>query len=199
MVARPLTARASQGAGRLAHTVTARAVDAAWPDAPAPLREAVRVVATPGVERLVRWLDDGLRIPGTGIRVGLDPIVGLILPGAGDAIGGAGALLLLVHAVRRRVPPVILARMLLHIALDALVGALPVVGDVFDVFFHSNRRNLRLIERYAADTGRRPGPLDYAIVTAAAAIAIAGVFAPFLLMWALLALGLGTLPWWNGL
>lgn len=100
-------------------------------------------------ERLVRLMDDGLRIPGTEIRLGLDAILGFLLPGVGDALGAVSTLSLFGLAVRRGVPYVVLLRMALNVAIDALVGAIPLLGDVFDVGFKANRRNLQLIERSA--------------------------------------------------
>jgi hypothetical protein len=105
-------------------------------------------------ERLVRLMDDGLRIPGTEIRLGLDAILGFLLPGVGDALGAVSALSLFGLAVRRGVPYVVLLRMALNVAIDALVGAIPLLGDVFDVGFKANRRNLQLIERSAAAPGK---------------------------------------------
>lgn len=104
-------------------------------------------------ERLVRLLDDGFRIPGTELRIGLDPILGLLLPGVGDAAGAVGTFSLFLLALRRGVPNVVLLRMAMNVALDALVGALPVLGDLFDFGFKANRRNLALIEQSAPSAG----------------------------------------------
>jgi hypothetical protein len=76
----------------------------------------------------------------------LDPLLGLVLPGAGDLIGSAIGLYLVVIAARRRVPPVVIARMLLNLAVDAGLGLVPVIGDLFDVVFKANAKNLRLLD-----------------------------------------------------
>jgi hypothetical protein len=98
-------------------------------------------------ERWVRLLDDGFRVPGTDYRIGLDGIVGLFLPAAGDALSAVSALSLFYLAYQRQVPYSVFARMLLNVALDALIGAVPVLGDLFDFVWKANRRNLVLIER----------------------------------------------------
>ena len=101
---------------------------------------------------LARLLDDLIRIPGTNIGIGLDPIIGLI-PGVGDVIGGLMSSYILMVAAQEGVPSSVLTRMLGNIALDSLVGIVPVVGDLFDVSVKSNRRNVDLLERYLAAPG----------------------------------------------
>lgn len=103
-----------------------------------------------GVSRargIARLLDDLIRIPGTKIGIGLDPIIGLI-PGLGDVIGGAMSGYILLVASREGVPTSVLVRMLGNIALDSLVGLVPVLGDLFDVGMKANRRNVDLLERH---------------------------------------------------
>ena len=96
---------------------------------------------------LARILDSAVRIPGTDIRFGLDPLLGLV-PGLGDVAGAGFASYLLIVAARLGVPRVVLARMLLNIGIDTVVGTVPVLGDVFDVGWKANTRNLALMERY---------------------------------------------------
>ena len=103
-----------------------------------------------GVSRartLARLLDDLIRIPGTKVGVGLDPVIGLI-PGVGDVIGGAMSGYILLVAAKEGVPTSVLTRMLGNIALDSLVGVIPLVGDLFDFGVKANRRNIDLLERY---------------------------------------------------
>jgi uncharacterized protein DUF4112 len=100
---------------------------------------------------LRRWsvlLDSAFRVPGTNLTFGLDPIIGLI-PGLGDLTSPLFAALLLVHAVRMRIPRVVQVRMLINAAIDLLVGLIPVLGDLFDFGWKANVRNLALLERYA--------------------------------------------------
>src|SRR5689334_14479749 len=115
-------------------------------------------------QRWVALLDDAVRIPGTSIRFGLDPILGALLPAAGDAVSAVGSLALLLLALKYRVPTSTLARMLLNVLLDTLLGAIPVVGDVFDVAWKANRRNLELLERYRNEGHTAPTLGDYLIV-----------------------------------
>ena len=96
---------------------------------------------------LARLLDDLIRIPGTRIGIGLDPLIGII-PGLGDVIGGAMSGYILLVAAREGAPASVLMRMLANVALDSLVGVVPVLGDLFDVGVKSNRRNIDLLERY---------------------------------------------------
>ncbi len=110
----------------------------------------------PGLERLrtlTRVLDDLVRIPGTRFRIGLDPVIGLV-PGGGDAVGAAISAYALLVAVRLGAPVSVLVRMGGNIALDALAGSVPVLGDLFDFGWKANRRNLRLLERYDLAPGR---------------------------------------------
>ena len=100
---------------------------------------------------MTRLLDDAITIPGTRIRFGLDGIIGMFLPGAGDALSAVGAGALLLLAIQRRVPTSVLVRMLVNIALDVVLGVFPVVGDLFDFAYKSNRKNLELL------TGEHPG------------------------------------------
>jgi hypothetical protein len=97
---------------------------------------------------LARVLDDLIRIPGTRIGIGLDPILNLI-PIAGDAAGTAMSAYLLVTAVRMQVPKRVMARMFVNISIDAIVGAVPVLGQAFDFFWKANSKNLTLLEKYS--------------------------------------------------
>jgi uncharacterized protein DUF4112 len=98
---------------------------------------------------LARLLDESLRIPGTQVRFGLDPILGLV-PGLGDVVTTGVAMLIVVDAARLGAPPAVLARMVGNIMADAALGAIPVAGDVLDVFARVNSRNLALLDRHLA-------------------------------------------------
>jgi hypothetical protein len=103
---------------------------------------------------LRKWsvlLDSAFRVPGTNLTFGLDPILGLI-PGLGDLTAPLFAALLLLHAVRLRIPRIVQLRMLINAAIDLAVGVIPFIGDLFDFGWKANVRNLALLERYA-----RPG------------------------------------------
>ena len=99
-----------------------------------------------------RLLDEAVPIPGTGQRMGLDPIVGLI-PVVGDFASAIVGFWLIVEAARFRLPGVVLARMLLNTTVDLVIGAIPLVGDLYDFVSRSNTRNLALFRRYALDPG----------------------------------------------
>ncbi len=104
------------------------------------------------LDRLRVWqrlLDEAFRIPGTRIRFGWDAIAGL-LPGAGDLVAGLFGLVILYHAHRMRVPAVVRVRMAINLAIDLAVGLVPVAGDVVDIFWKANTRNMALLERHAA-------------------------------------------------
>jgi hypothetical protein len=92
-------------------------------------------------------LDEYFRIPGTKYRIGLDGLLGL-LPGIGDTIGMLLAGYILFEAARLGVPYVVLLRMAGNIALDTLVGAIPLLGDVFDVAWKANKKNVALLNAY---------------------------------------------------
>jgi hypothetical protein len=151
---------------------------------PEPWRPPATVGGQPvplWMRELVRLMDSAFKVPGTEIRVGLDPVLGLLLPGAGDVLGAVPSMMILMLAVRQGVPPVIVLRMLLNIGIDSLIGAVPLLGDLFDVAYRSNTKNLALLE---AHTGapRKPGVLDYLIVGFAIATAIALALLPLLLV-----------------
>lgn len=135
----------------------------------------------PWTRELVRLLDSALRVPGTDFRVGLDALIGLFFPGGGDALGAVPALLLLGLALRHGVPPVIVLRMLLNIAIDALLGAVPLLGDLFDAAYRANEKNLALLEEHGG-TGRRPGVSDYLVVGGAMALVVVLALLPLLLV-----------------
>jgi hypothetical protein len=100
-----------------------------------------------GVRLLATLLDDAIELPGTGWRVGLDPVVGLV-PGVGDLATALLSTYVIVTAWRIGAPASVLARIVLNIGIDALVGVVPFAGDVFDFGWKANRRNLRLLERW---------------------------------------------------
>src|SRR5215510_14728483 len=105
------------------------------------------------LESRFRWLalimDDFLRVPGTKLRFGLDPIIGL-LPGIGDVTSAMVSAIAFVHAARRGVPKLLLTRMAMNILINELVGITPRLGDAFSFWFKSNVRNYELLRRYSS-------------------------------------------------
>ncbi|QTN28855.1 DUF4112 domain-containing protein [Rhodoferax sp. AJA081-3] len=102
------------------------------------------------LERYATLMDARFRVPGTRIRIGLDPIIGL-LPGIGDVLGLALSLYVVVEAIRLGVSKRVLFKMLRNVALEALVGVVPVLGDVFDIAFKANLRNAAMLKTYIED------------------------------------------------
>ena len=98
-------------------------------------------------------MDDFLRVPGTKLRFGLDPIIGL-LPGIGDVTSAIVSAVALVHAARSGVPKILLVRMAMNILINELVGIIPGLGDAFSFWFKSNLRNYELLRRYSAAPGK---------------------------------------------
>jgi hypothetical protein len=139
------------------------------------------------VVALRKWavlLDSAFQVPGTKMRFGLDPIVGLI-PGVGDIITGFFSVMIVIHAVRLRIPKVVIARMMLNTGLDLLVGAVPLLGDIFDAGFKANLRNLALLERHAY-TSLSPTRGDYLVVAGCVLVVALLVTVPAVLLWWLL-------------
>ena len=98
------------------------------------------------LDRLARLMDEYVQIPGTDMRVGLDGLLGLI-PGIGDVTTGALSAYLVYRAWALGVPKGVLVRMAGNVGLDVVIGTVPVVGDLFDIGFKANRRNVDLLKR----------------------------------------------------
>lgn len=107
------------------------------------------------LDRLATWLDARYRIPGIGVRVGLDSLLGLV-PGIGDTLAMLPAAYIVYRAHRLGAPVPVLARMAANFGVDLLVGSIPVLGDVFDVGFKANLRNIELLRRHLDASGRLP-------------------------------------------
>lgn len=117
--------------------------------------ETVDRAAIKRMQAVVRILDDGMRVPGTNFRIGIDPIVGVV-PGAGDTVAAAVSLYIVLESARLGVSYTTLMRMLGNIAVDTAGGSVPVLGVIFDAFWKANRRNLKLALRdlaAAAESG----------------------------------------------
>ncbi len=168
------------------------------PPTPAPGPLAAAPGGTLGVpewtRRLSRLLDGAIRIPGTEWRIGLDPILGVLLPELGDALTGVLSLSLLVVGFQQRVPKLVLARMLINTGLDALLGAIPGIGDAFDFAFKANEKNLALIERHRGDPTLSASWGDRLVVVGVLAVAVVCAALPLLLGAALLRLVLSHTP-----
>jgi len=106
------------------------------------------------IEWLSTLLDTAIVVPGTSIRFGLDALIGLV-PGIGDAVSTLLALYVVREARALGAPRLLIARMLANVALDGVIGAVPVAGDLFDVAFRANRRNVALLRQHLDRAERR--------------------------------------------
>jgi len=104
------------------------------------------------LDMLASLLDTALVVPGTNIRFGVDAIIGLV-PGIGDAITTVVSLYIVHEARQLGAPWHVVSRMLANVALDGVVGAVPILGDAFDVMWRANRRNVALLRRHLERDG----------------------------------------------
>ena len=105
------------------------------------------------LDRLAGILDDFIHIPGIPLRIGLDPIIGLI-PGLGDIISALMSFVIIFAAWQRGLPRVTIFRMITNVAIDTLLGTIPIFGDAFDAVWKSNRMNYNLLIRYRTQPSR---------------------------------------------
>ncbi|BAZ45597.1 hypothetical protein NIES4102_26230 [Chondrocystis sp. NIES-4102] len=112
-----------------------------------PIQDLNQIAKLNRLRRISRILDNAIAIPGTKIRLGIDPILGL-LPGGGDTVSGGLSAYIVVEAARMGLPREVLWQMVGNIILDSVAGTIPVVGDLFDVGWKSNVRNIALLEKH---------------------------------------------------
>ena len=127
---------------------------------------------------LTRLLDSVARVPGTSFRFGLDPLLGLI-PGLGDMTGAALSGYLVLLASRHGAPKAVIVRMLGNVAVDTVVGTMPVLGDLFDAGWKANTRNLALLERHVGQPGEAKAAsriIVWLVLAALVLLAIGAVF-----------------------
>jgi hypothetical protein len=105
---------------------------------------------------IANLLDNLIKVPGTGQRVGIDPLIGLI-PIIGDLTGAFMSAWIVLEAARFKVPGIVLVQMTIYAGVDFLIGLIPVLGDLFDLGFKANMRNLELFHRHAVDPGASTG------------------------------------------
>jgi hypothetical protein len=135
------------------------------------------------LELVTSLLDDAFKIPGTRIRFGLDAIVGLV-PGLGDILTGIASFVVVLAAWQRGLPKVTQTRMLMNIVLDTGLGAVPFLGDVFDVAWKANRRNLTLLKRAETTSVSRQKTADWLFLLAIFAVGALVLAVPFaVLLW----------------
>jgi hypothetical protein len=141
-----------------------------------------------GLRKIAQFLDNAFVVPGTSYRVGLDPIIGLI-PGIGDLISPLFTIGMLLHARELGVPKVVQARMLVNVAIDTLVGVIPLFGDLFDFAWKANEMNLALLELHAREErGASPGDWAFVILMITLVVVLGAI--PFVLLgWLFSSLG----------
>ena len=138
------------------------------------------------LRKFAYFMDEAVPIPGTGRRVGLDAGLSLI-PGVGEAIGAFLSAWIVIGALRHRVPLPRVVRMLFYVLLDTVVGAVPILGTIFDWLFEENVMNINALLRYR-DRGRPPRSVGAIFIAAAAVIIIIGMAAVFVVNALLLAI-----------
>lgn len=111
------------------------------------MNTAERLATLSRIRKLSRLMDTSIRIPVIGLRIGLDPIIGLV-PGFGDLVSAAFSAYIVYLATRFNLPAKAIGWMVFNIGLEAVVGAVPLVGDLFDALYKSNIRNLKLLEEH---------------------------------------------------
>lgn len=127
---------------------------------------------------LAKLLDNSIAIPGTGWKIGFDPIIGLI-PGIGDLIGAVLSGYIVLEAARADASAFTLARMVVNVGIDTLLGAVPALGDLFDAAWKSNTKNVALLERHLATDqgvaqGRKRGGVGMIVLILVALVVILG-------------------------
>ena len=147
-----------------------------------PRRGDRRATNLDALRRIARLFDGQFRIPGTQIRFGIDPLIGLV-PGIGDLASPLLTVAILWHAAALRVPKVVLTRMVINGLVDAGAGAIPVVGDLFDFGWKATEWNMALLERHAMP-GRPPTSGDYLFVTLCVLVIAVAAVIPIVTAWA---------------
>lgn len=122
-------------------------------------REEIRAFA----DRIATLLDSVIQIPGTSVRIGIDPLLGLI-PGLGDVIATLIGSTILVLAAELRIPKIVMVRMAMNVGINAMIGVIPGIGDLFSIWFRSNLRNAELLKHHATRRTTRAAPWDWLVV-----------------------------------
>jgi hypothetical protein len=99
------------------------------------------------LDRISHILDSAIVIPGINVRMGIKPLVGFI-PGFGDLVGMLLSSYIILESARLGAPKLAIARMVINVMLETFIGAVPILGDAFDIYYKANRRNVALLRRY---------------------------------------------------
>ncbi len=121
-----------------------------------------------GIHTLSSLMDNRFRIPGTNIHFGFDALIGLI-PGVGDLISFLISAYIISVATKNGASGYVRSRMILNVAVDTIIGAIPFIGDIFDVGFKANQKNMRLLDQYFNE-GKHKGSANKVIIPVTIAI-----------------------------
>jgi len=143
-------------------------------------QRAERLFSDENLDFFSHLLDDWFRIPFTPVRIGLDGLIGLI-PGLGDVLAGIASFVLVFAAWIRGVPYITLLRMMVNIAIEVLIGSIPLFGDIFDIAWKANRRNYNLMTRHLRQPHRHTWK-DYAFLLSLFAAVLAILAAPVIVL-----------------
>jgi hypothetical protein len=173
--------------GQIARPVSIPVAGQILPPVAPGWRESVGegIFSNHNLDRLSHLLDDCFVVPGTQLRFGIDGLIGLV-PFAGDVLAGLLSSLIVIAAWFRGAPPVLLLRMVANLALDVVIGSIPLLGDAFDIAWKANRRNYALLSRHVAEPGRN-GWKDWAFLLVLAVCLLAVFALPLVLLGYLLA------------
>lgn len=156
-----------------------------------PRLSVQRTAALSRLRRISHLLDNAVQIPGVEYRVGIDPLIGL-LPGGGDLITGFIAVYIIAESTRMGVPAATLGRMGLNVLIDVLSGTIPMIGDLFDVAWKSNSKNVALLEQHL-ENPRPSGLADkifaFVLITVLLAVVLTIASVSFLIVRWVLSLG----------
>lgn len=160
-------------------------------------RNGRRDAAVRRLDTLGYLLDDSIPIPGTGMRVGIDALIGLV-PGVGDVVGVLLSSWIVLQGARLGVGATVIARMLLNLVVDGVVGAIPFLGDLFDAGWKANDRNLRLLHR-ALESPQAVRRASGAVVLGVVLLLVALVVGTIALAWLVIGLVFHPGTWTSAL
>lgn len=115
------------------------------------------------IEKITHFLDSQFRIPGTDVRVGIDPIIGFFVPILGDIISYIMSALIVFYMIKNGASGKVVMKILINLTLDLIIGGVPMVGQIGDFFFKANKRNLKLYKEYLNEKKHEGSALPYII------------------------------------
>jgi hypothetical protein len=119
-----------------------------------PLERTGNAPVDKHLDKLTYYLDDLIRVPGTNLRFGLDPVISFLFPVAGDTIASLMSAYIVLVSIRYGLPKSVITRMVFNVGVDYAIGSIPFVGDIFDFAWKSNDKNMKLLNRHARGEGK---------------------------------------------